>query len=550
MIHDLPAELILHIFQFLNDNDLFNTSISCHLLNPFALAAFMQRTGSPDFRTSCTITPTRAGYTDVLTSLALYLHCESIGSLFCNLTTRQDYRETHSPASYVVDLTWNIKRVTRLIARLSSVGTVSIFIDEWVTHRWHLHSGEVREYVFAILRLVETCVVRGCTSFQISHPSPDIVVDSSKYELARRKGKVEKVSRFMPNPLPFRRKIEKYLKAASVSSSRSKLTILDLSCPFLFSPAFSKRTLDILKASPITSLTLSLTGQILVAEEQLHHKLMPAIARSVPNLQELKLDSKTEHLLSVIQNLYLFPRLQKISLGLIPFNTMPTTFLRTRVFALPHLRSFTGASDQAVYLFGWQGLSCSSLEFVNLLLDVHANSKSANITFAQHLSMLNANFSAMGISPCISVCMRKLVQVTPHPDYFAEWKKELSESFSTVSRLTFEFPVFHAIDPESQSWFFYPFLEVFCGLKQLTLIGRHYGRSVPEDGYSPLVAAVRAKYPNIAKVNFVVVQPKDPKTFHYHWSSHHNNSRHGGDRERTLPLFENKPIDSCACSHF
>ncbi|KDR83012.1 hypothetical protein GALMADRAFT_152005 [Galerina marginata CBS 339.88] len=570
-ITSLPTELLLYLCRYLESDDLLNTAKSCHRLNPVAVAIFMQRTGSSNHQTSCIVKPSHRGHTDALTALTIDFRLDNIQQLCCILTAKQEewmdewtghhrrFSDSPSPGPYnresrMGNLIWNINRVTHLITRLSSVGSISLIIGVWGSAQF-LRTAKVQELIFAVLDLVETSMLKGCKSFQILYSHP-VEVPVYKFELVKRsmRQKIATLSRLVMNRQSSNKSgaalqgegYQKISKSKAIQPSKlplqSQLTNLNMSCDFLLTAPFSNWTLGIMNASPITSLTLSLPNTM--TEDEFHHYLFPRIVNSLPKLQEIKLAFHSFDFLSTfVEGLPSLPFLRKITLGLTSFGSTPTT-LPTVLTSLQYLASFTGSSAQAAHLFGSPWFACPHLKFVNIIIDMHFHHNSVYKTFAQHFRTFNATFSEMCIEPCISVCTANhgsranisLMSIVEHPEHFY-----------TVSNLTLELPSGNTgVGTRNKIAYVLDWLEVFRRLKGLTLINRHTALDplALEASGAAILKAISAMYPDIVALNVVDI-PDKPNTSHCHWSNA------GGDWERgTDGILGDRLINPSVCSHF
>ncbi|KDR83013.1 hypothetical protein GALMADRAFT_152006 [Galerina marginata CBS 339.88] len=566
---DLPTELLFNICQHLEPTDLLNVAKLCHQLNYIAIEVYMRRTASPYPGRSCIIRPGLRGHMDELTALIINFPLVTMNELFCIFNTKQEWSapEDHKHSSQMVESTWNIYRVTQLINRLSSIRSLSLIITAWGS-RWSLRSTTVQEFLFAVIRLIETTVSKGCTSLQILRFLPSTKEGAYKFELVERpnRPKIGKLWHFFREHLRSTRENDtqllhgdgwRYRKVCKLNTIRpsilplhSKLTKLDISCDVLLIPPFSTWTLGIMKCSPIISLRLSLPN--IITKEEFRHYLFPRILSSLPNLRSIEFVTLREGFLPiVIDGIHLLPYLQAITFGLSYYPILPPTSV---LFAsdLPHLTSFTGSSDQAAYIFGRLGFSCPNLQFVNIIVDVHFRRRLDYGAIAQNFHTFNARFSEMGIQPCVSVCIANhgepadvaLMSTIGH-----------HEHFFTVSRLTLELPSsLNDLEvPGTQYLIRYvlDWLRTFQGLKGLTLLHRHTSLdpSAPEVCPKSISDAITRRYPDIVLFNIVNL-PSKPMKYHYHWSNAHDDWERGTDGIVTMPFFEHKSTEPSVCSHF
>ncbi|KDR83021.1 hypothetical protein GALMADRAFT_864043 [Galerina marginata CBS 339.88] len=545
---NLPTELLCTVFYLLDSDDLLNIAMSCHRLNLVAIPVFMEREGSPDHRTSSVVNPS-GRYADEITALNLDFSLIHMKQFFCIL---------------VSDLTWNIRRVIRLITRLSSIGSVSLVIDSWDS-RWSLQSDVVQKIVVAVLDLVETAISKACTSFQIIHYHPAPIETDYQFEVMAdsKKPKMQKFGRFFmkslflarPDRPTLKDKEWGYRQLSNVPTPRSffdfptslhtTLTKLDLSSDLLLIPPYSTWTFAVMKSSPIDSLSLRLPNQI--TEEEYQHYLFPMIVTSLPKLREIKLALLgIEFLTTVAESLSLLPFLETITLGL-SFRALPSTSLPITHIGLLHLTSFTGSSDQAAYMFGSSGFSCPNLEFINIIVDTHFHPAFDNTLLEDHLATLDTHFHETGIEPCISVCLANEGEL---PDDSGDGGTEQLDHLSKVSRLTLELPSVFGdslteadVASHAMAW-----LELFRGVTHLTLLHRRTDTVplIPKGSRAAILSAINSKHQAITTFNLVDL----PNKFHYHWSNARDDWQRGTDRIPTTTNFDHKSTEPTVCSHF
>ncbi|KAF8889971.1 hypothetical protein CPB84DRAFT_1849198 [Gymnopilus junonius] len=126
---DLPAELLFSIFDHSESEDLINVAQSCRRLNLMALPIIMERAGFPEPEKIYVVKLARRVHCDELAPLILKISLNTMDKFSCVLFEKRSRAlvgQFEDPASQISDFTHNIRRVNRLISRLSSIGSVTL----------------------------------------------------------------------------------------------------------------------------------------------------------------------------------------------------------------------------------------------------------------------------------------------------------------------------------------------------------------------------------------------------------------------------------------
>ncbi|KAF8155810.1 hypothetical protein B0H34DRAFT_714930 [Crassisporium funariophilum] len=562
---DLPTELLLTIFQDLEEELLFGIGTLCRRLNDVAISLFLKQEGLPDPEKTSVIRPQHGGYGDVLSALTIHHSVQSIDQFFCILENQQ--ADASSNGVSIRSLIRNVDRVNQLVQKLSSIGSVYITFFSAGT-RWSLNSGVVYEFMAALLDLLETCLLKSCTSLHILHQHPMAIETGYTFEVtntpvsATPKPQESRHPVLSTTPLytdlhgpgwRYRRGldgIEPLPISPPPATLQSKLTKLDLYSDFLFVPPLSTWTFAIMKSSPITSFTMSLPH--LISKDEFHHFIFPQMVDLLPGLLELRLSFPTDDFLAtVVQNLHRFQRLRKLTYGLTFFtrNLIPVVKVSARrPCSLFNLESFTGSPEQAVHLFE-NTFRCPNLRSVNVLIDVSFRGRYDYDAIAASFSRMNQRFTDMAIKPMISVCFTNHGGRPSHPK--DEGEPHWVRHFSVVSRLTLELPLFFRDKRElpQQIEHVVAWLNVFRGLEALTLTTRRpaLDASTRDTRDNALSAAVAAIYPNIAHFSVIDLTADN---YHYHWSNSRDCLERGIDGMPGATNCRNRSSIPGVCDHF
>ena len=524
---DLPNELLLAIFQDLDDSSIFQVGKICRRLNEVAIPFMLAREGLTDPSVYSVLEPYHEGYNDSLSALTLYFSIRSVDNLSCilNDVATDGYSVT------IFSLTRSVERINNFVERLTFVNTFQIAFFK-ADSSWSLDSEDVRGFVGALLHLLETLTKKSCKSFNILHPHP-IAFDSGYV--------------FNSRPLKTKRfRIDDSLHPQSHNDIRllqgndwhyglqrelnplylipfppiqSKITNLDIISDFLFVPPFSKWMFHLMRNSPITSLSISIHR--FIGKDEFSLCILPQIFDSVPKLQEIKLAFPSDDIMHIlIQNLARLPLLQKITTGLLFYPSViksDSNSGKITPFTLSHLTSFTGSSEQAVILL--EKMNCPKLLSMNLIIDISLRGKFDYSIDANALSKLARRFDTLKIRPRIEVCLvtcgGRPFGNNPDEAPKPHWIKH----FRSVSRLTLELPRFFLDDNETSYQIDYTleWLSVFQGIKGLTLTTQRPARDTAarELRDMALKDAITTKFPEITHFNVTEV----PIGAHYHWSN-------------------------------
>lgn len=466
-------------------------------------------------------------------------------------------------------LTRNMRRLHQLVRRLSSIsGVCLVFHSKW--GKWNPQSLAFVKFLEAFCVLVDMLVVKCQDSIQIVHshlvelPTPhDFQYPMSQYtktdsttiwrfirhlfslENVRNRNIAHMQLLHQPPPIPLT------LPQAQYHGGPSRL---DLNTNFLFIPQLATFTLAIMKQCSIIFLTLSALSATLssVFDEISEDNIFPQIIDAVPGLQEIKLTLESDSIFPfILENLARLPNLRNMTFGL-PRCCEGLSFeYLQRNLAFPELLSFTGSLDQATHLLG-RIKTCPKLNFINIVIDHYFTQPSWQI-MVDRFFLLNKYTVVLGIKPRLSLCLSnrgERLAFRGNADFSSVSRKALS----SVSHLTLELPIFTGIDPGSvlaentlhvQGW-----VDLFCGLKYLTVTTRHQVFGTPDDLDldGALRKAVIGECPGLSAVNVINLY----NTFHYHWSSARDDLERGIDGIPRMNLRRNKaPMNpTYACYHF
>ena len=563
-LSDLPAELLLIIFEPLTSGTILKVGKTCRSLNLVALPVFLERMGMPDPETLAIVRPGHAGYGDKLTGLTIIFGLIRIQQFVCVLDNYQDEQNHHLGA--LQSLTRNMRRLHQLFQRLSSIsGVCLVFHSKW--HRWNTESSAFVEFLVAFCDAVEMLVVKRCDSIQIvhshsveleslhgfQHPKTDsttighFIRHLFSLENVSNRNTASRQLSYTPPPIP---------PTLPQTPYHSILSRLDLNTNFTFNPQLAAFTLAIIKQSPITSLTLSATRNSIFNELNVKDGIFPQIIDAVPSLQEIKLDLDSNIIFPfALENLARLPNLMNMTFGLTRCcEILSFEYPMRRNLVFQELVSFTGSLDQGTHLFG-RIKTCPKLNFVNIVID-HYFTQPSWQTMVDRFFLLNKSFAVLEINPRLSLCLSnrgERLAFRGNADFLYVSRKALS----SVSHLTLELPVFTGIDPSSmfaeQVHHVRGWVDLFCGLQYLTVTIRHQftpGLTSAEDvGLdADLTEAVIVACPRLSAVNVVNLH----NTFHYHWSSARDDLERGIDGIPKMNIRRNKaPMNpTYVCYHF
>ena len=524
---DLPNELLLAIFQDLDDSSVFQVGMICRRLNEVAIPFMLAREGLTDPGVYSALKPYHEGYHDSLSALTVYFSIRSVDNLSCIL----DDEATDGYSATILSLTRSVERINNLVARLTFVNTFQITFFK-ADSSWSLDSEDVREFVGAFLHLLETLTKKSCKSFNILHPHP--IAFNSGYKFQSRPPKT-KPFRIVDSLRPqshndiqllqgdgwhYRLKRElNQLYLVPFPPIQSNLTNLDIISDFLFVPPFSKWTFHLMRNSPITSLSISIHR--FIGKDEFSLYILPQIVDSVPKLQGIKLAFPSDDFMHIfIQNLSRLPLLQKITTGLPIYPNMirsDSHFRENISLTLSHLTSFTGSPEQGVILL--EEMICPKLHSMNLIIDISLRGKFDYSIDANAFSKLIRRFDAFKIRPCIKVCLATCGgrPFGNNPDEIP--KPNWIKHFRSVSGLTLEMPRFFSDDNETSNQINYTleWLSVFQRIKSLTVTTQRPARDTAarELRDMALKNAITTKFPEITHFNVTEV----PIGAHYHWSN-------------------------------
>lgn len=542
-LSDLPTELLLMLFEQLKADSILNVGLTCRVLNCAAIPLFLERMGMPNPEKLAVMRPGHAGYADKLTGLMVNFALTRIERLVCVLDNRKAEGLYHDqPGS----LTRNMGRIHHLIGRLSSVGALSLVFPS-VEDKWTLRSDVSGNFFASFIEFLELLVLKSCSSIQIvnSHPISIELTSSFQHGTKTKDSRFRRFSRLLthrpsmdPTADVTYMPLKRSLPIPSPNTlAHSNLQVFDLRMDFLLAPPLLEWTLAVMKHSPITSLTLSAIQN--KRQREFQEYLFPWIVRLLPELQDIKLHFEgNEFLPTILENLPLFPQLNKITLAMAMTMTVrfPPDLNPTMNLHFPQLTSFNASLDQTVHFFN-QNITCPTLGSIGIIHTLSPYSEALD----ESLLTLTNRLLQLHLSPIISLCLDHVYGCEPGPP---SW----TTSFHIVSRLTLVQPIFPQNQQElgSQIENVLAWLSVFRGVKRLTVVNR---RQVidPPAGHDRRQAAIRtaitAVYPNIEFMNLVQLQDK----FHYHWSSAKTSLERAIDGIPNVYLPRNKAMDYFVC---
>ncbi|KDR82952.1 hypothetical protein GALMADRAFT_263405 [Galerina marginata CBS 339.88] len=553
---DLPTELLLKIFEHLEPQDILNVGILCRRLALISTPIYLARKGLPDPETFCRISPSSKGHSDEVTALTLNYSLVSMKQFTCIFTGESESRRL----SRISDLTWNIRRVNKLLSRLASIGIVTLAFYPKESHS--LRSNYMRDFMPAFFELLNTIFQKSCTSLQVLESHSLRLDEIYRFEFPETNTAAvwQGVRHFFAKYISFKSSEDRFLQGSGwryrelstgnpVPLSKppillqSRLTHVDLCSNFLLLPPFAPYIFGLLKCSPISSLTLSLLRSTPAVE--FRHFIFPRIIDTVPRLEEIKFAHFYRDSLSVVvRNLSAFPRLRRVTFG--PRFPHDSTLLPiiwpSRRHLLTHLKSFTGSLDQAVYLFT-QPISCPNLKAINITYhltrsrDPPFHDEPDQKALLTKISSLGNRLSEMNLKPVITMCHLSEGSFSGPP--FLEDEFESLKELNGVTRLNIETPWFYHENDilASQISIALSFLRLFPRVKSFSLIS-HYLPPDPrkaEEHRSAILAAILMEHPGIVSSD-IIYNPL--KHRHNHWRNALDN------------LDRTKPSEPCICSDF
>lgn len=575
----IPTELVLNILDAMNPEDILSLAKACRRLNFIAIPYFLGKGGWPSQEATYVVKASSKRHKDELAALSIHFSLTEIDQLICIISHRHDLEETFIPPSHIYWITTNLIRINHMLSRLKLIRSLSMVIDSWGSG-WSLRSDVAQRFMASVVELSETAILKSCQSLQILHchpPSAERVYNFKLVGKQKHSNFVKAALQFAPRLLSqYRRPNGQHLigkgwkyewQSPSIplqlwkpSWSHSQLTRLDLDSDFLLIPPCSSWTFDVWKRSPIVSLSISFPS--IITKDEFHYHLFPQLAKSLPRLREIKCAFHDDILVkTVIEHLHFFPLLENFRIALsftaelpLPQPTLPKPVI------LHHLVSFTGSTDQAAYFFESPHLLCPNLKNINLISDVFYQDQSYPTDYfsiADKVRSINNRMLEMKVLPSLHFCLSnhgELPENTPSTelDEGHHWIHHLR----TISLLTFNLypPSLHdehntellhgALISRALAW-----LDVFRGVKYLTLIIKRNSVIDEESLESRLLVTITAAYPQLLKVN-VVFLSREPRKFHYHWSNACDDLERGTGDIPTTPSYNKKSRDSYVCSHF
>ncbi|KAJ6580729.1 hypothetical protein B0H19DRAFT_1328838 [Mycena capillaripes] len=286
-ITDLPTEILVDIFEHptFPTESLYFLALLCRRLNFIALPIYFSR-NEIDLDSDYAVVSLHADQLDVLSALHI---CLSISSM-----ERIEFIFPHPSCISIFPFLKQMKRVETFISRLSSVKEVSLTLDRTSKGRClALGTDEVLHAWATQLRDLLSCIVeRGCISLTVingTHLTEAYQLNS----LGAPQKYLSKVLQRLLLPqdtgtLGFRRNPRQGTDDALLSIplfADSRLKSLRIDSATLILPPGLHWTLTVLRHSPITSLSMSMS----LAEPRVWTTVLPLIASSAPNLTAVSL---------------------------------------------------------------------------------------------------------------------------------------------------------------------------------------------------------------------------------------------------------------------
>ncbi|KAG6857728.1 hypothetical protein H0H87_004144 [Tephrocybe sp. NHM501043] len=243
-LHSLSTELILVILEYLPNPALVSIAKASRDLHYLALPIFFARHGiecSSELR--ALVLHEKA--VPALPGLRAALFISSVDSISCKF---QGPEELH--------FTWGVVELLRFIHRLNRVSRLSLNVGN-IDTRWvdGLATAASEAWKPGFIRLMDTAIERGCVSLTVAN-GHFLVASSLLKEGARLEGPdVAPARTFMGLPLPRRKQASR-----AQAAPQNKLTSFSVHSNMLLSPPFYEWTLQTLHSSPITSLSLRISG--------------------------------------------------------------------------------------------------------------------------------------------------------------------------------------------------------------------------------------------------------------------------------------------------
>ncbi|KAF5317500.1 hypothetical protein D9619_013174 [Psilocybe cf. subviscida] len=554
----LPAELLYHIFGFLEDRYILTLGKTCRVLNQYAIPVFLRRKGTHDAEQDpVVVQPYHNSHDDELTGLILHFTMAKMKHLTCKLDRRpdweieEDFRLVALSRSPMEGLTQNLRRLLQLVGRLDEVGSLHLHFYS-LGAAWVLSSDDLQEFLATLLQLINLAISKSCSDILLSHPHPltdlrppykfqlisggnMVLQDFVRRSLSimRQNSNGENDCGLQGDGWRFQQMFKYKCKGIVTPPPRviqlSKLTTLDMSSDFLLLPPFSSWTFNILKHAPITRLSLTILR--IISSEELHHYVLPQILGRVPQLTELRIGFHREELYSIfLDYITCLPQLQKLTFAWATYGHLPPR-KPSPLITLSHLTSFTGSPYQAAYFFGGP-ISCPSIRYINIVADRHRG-RLRCVDLADQFAIINQGVCNMDPAPIISLCV---AYVFLHGSSTAPLLPDHdTRHLATISRLTLTLPY----SSDNQQWsqvvdYVFECLEIFSNLSALTLISRSCFEQ-----QDALIGMIKGDYPNIVTLN--IIGRRDYLN-HCHWSN-----------MRVEPGFLTPNVlesSDCVCSHF
>ncbi|KAG6866210.1 hypothetical protein C0991_007235 [Blastosporella zonata] len=241
----LSTELVLLIFEHLPNYALLSVAKTSRRLHYLALPIYFTRHGIESNPVPRTLVLQEKAV-PALPGLRAALFITSVENISCKFEGPEE-----------LYFTWGVVELLRFVHRLSRVSRVSLNVGN-IDTRWidGLATAASEAWKPAFIRLLDTVIERGCESLTVAH-GHFLVASSLLKEGSRLDGPVvaPPARTFLGLSLPRRKQA-----AHAHVSPQNKLASFFVHSNMLLSPPFYEWTLRMLHTSPLTSLSLRISG--------------------------------------------------------------------------------------------------------------------------------------------------------------------------------------------------------------------------------------------------------------------------------------------------
>ncbi|KAJ6458251.1 hypothetical protein C8R45DRAFT_559918 [Mycena sanguinolenta] len=285
---DLPNELLVDIFgkPTFPTESLYSLAVLCRRLHLIALPIYFSRHGIDLEKKSATITLER-NRLGPLPGLQICTFAPAMEHVSCTFPRQS--------CAAIRPFVSQIKHLHAFFFRLSSIGTVTLDLDPFMhPHAWGSLVGtseELQEWARVYGALLSCIVQRGCSSLTVingGHLVDTHQVQSRGYSMRRLVPSVIRRLWSPKQPRVLRRSGIRLLPLKS-SDHASRLTSLHLQSATLLTHSGLDWTLSVLRQSPITSLTISMSCIFEHLDKRAWERFLPRIASAAANLTALSL---------------------------------------------------------------------------------------------------------------------------------------------------------------------------------------------------------------------------------------------------------------------